>query len=59
MAELVRFGHNIFGYTTLVREDHTFVTLTGEGEQRTACRHASGAAWRLARLRAFGIFARS
>jgi hypothetical protein len=33
MSEEVRFGHNIFGYTTLVREGDTFIALTGEGEQ--------------------------
>src|ERR1700694_4400449 len=33
MSQEVRFGHNIFGYTTLVREGDTFVALTGDGEQ--------------------------
>jgi hypothetical protein len=33
MSEEVRFGHNIFGYTTLVREGDIFIALTGEGEQ--------------------------
>jgi hypothetical protein len=28
----VRFGHSIFGYTTIVQEGNTFVALTGEGE---------------------------
>jgi hypothetical protein len=32
MTDEVRFGHNLFGYTTLVRDGDTFVALTGETE---------------------------
>jgi hypothetical protein len=33
MSQEIRFGHNIFGYTTLVCEGDTFVALNGDGEQ--------------------------
>lgn len=32
MGDTVTFGHNIFGYTTLVRDGDTFVALAGEAE---------------------------
>lgn len=31
MSEEIKFGHNIFGYTTLIRDGQSFVALTGEG----------------------------
>jgi hypothetical protein len=33
MPEELTFGHNIFGYTTLVREGNRFVALVGAGQQ--------------------------
>ena len=32
MSDKVKFGHSLFGYTTLLRDGETFVALTGEGE---------------------------
>ena len=33
MSQELTFGHNLFGYTTLVREGTAFVALTGDGQQ--------------------------
>jgi len=33
MSREVRFGGSLFGYTSLLREDDSFVALTGDGEQ--------------------------
>jgi len=32
MSNEFKFGHNLFGYTTLVRDGETFVALRGETE---------------------------
>jgi hypothetical protein len=33
MSEYVKFGHSIFGYTTLIQEGKRFTALTGEEEE--------------------------